>query len=54
MRYKILPTEEFSRDFKKLDPQIQKRVKEKIEEVAENPERYKHLHARKSEAFSAS
>ena len=44
MRYKILPTEEFSRDFKKLDPQIKKRVKEKVEEVAENPERYKHLH----------
>lgn len=44
MRYKIFPTEEFSRDFKKLDPQIQKRVKDKVEEVAENPERYKHLH----------
>ncbi len=44
MTYKILPTKEFSTDFKKLDYQIQKRIKEKVEEVAENPERYKHLH----------
>ncbi len=44
MAYKILPTKEFSIDFKKLDYQIQKRIKEKVEEVAENPERYKHLH----------
>lgn len=44
MPYKILPTKEFSKDFKKLDSQIQKRVKDKIEEVAANPMRYKHLH----------
>lgn len=42
--YKILPTKEFERDFKKLDKDIQNRVKKKIEEVSENPERYKHLH----------
>ena len=44
MRYNILPTNEFSKDFKKLDPQLQKRIKTKIEEVAEDPTHYKHLH----------
>lgn len=43
MPYKILPTKEFEKDFKKLDSSIQKRIKNKIEEVAENPVRYKHL-----------
>jgi len=44
MSYKILPTKEFSKDFKKLDNQLQMRVKKKIEEVAEEPTRFKHLH----------
>ncbi|MBI2043311.1 type II toxin-antitoxin system RelE/ParE family toxin [Candidatus Pacearchaeota archaeon] len=44
MSYKILPTKEFSNDFKKITSDFQKRIKNKIEEVAENPERYKHLH----------
>ena len=44
MTYKILPTKEFSKDFKKLDKSIQERVKSKIEEVKDNPEIYKHLH----------
>ncbi len=44
MTYKILPTKEFSKDFKKLDTQFQERIKIKIEEVAEDPTRYKHLH----------
>jgi len=44
MSYKILLTKEFSHDFKKLDKQFQNRIKSKIEEVAENPARYKHLH----------
>ena len=44
MHYKILPTKEFSKDFKKLDAQIKSRIKEKIEELAKNPTRYKHLH----------
>lgn len=44
MSYNILPTNEFSKDFKKLDPQLQKRIKAKIEEVAEDPTHYKHLH----------
>ena len=35
MHYKILPTKEFSKDFKKLDASIQKRIKNKVEEVAE-------------------
>lgn len=44
MPYKILPTKEFEKDFKKLDKFIQNRIKKKMEEVSENPERYKHLH----------
>ena len=44
MRYKILPTKEFSKDFKKLDNQLQVRIKKKVEEVAEEPTRFKHLH----------
>lgn len=44
MVYKILPTLEFDRDFRKLDGPIRKRIKNKVEEVAEDPSRYKHLH----------
>ena len=44
MTFKILPTKEFSKDFEKLDFQVQRRIKDKVEEVAENPARYKHLH----------
>ena len=44
MTYKILPTREFSKDFKKIDPQFQKRIKIKAQEISEDPSRYKHLH----------
>ena len=44
MSFKVLPTKEFAKDFKKLDKHIQKRVKSKVDEVAKNPSRYKHLH----------
>ena len=44
MIYKVLPTKEFEKDFRKLDKNFQTRIKKKIEEVAENPTRYKHLH----------
>jgi len=44
MRYKILPTKEFYKDFQKLDKNSQLRIKKKVEEAAENPTRYKHLH----------
>ena len=44
MNYRIIPTKEFAKDFKKLDSNFKLRVKKKIEEVAQNPERYKHLH----------
>ena len=44
MPYKILPTREFIKDFKKLDYNSQERIKKKIQEVSENPTRYKHLH----------
>ena len=43
MIYKILPTKEFERDFNKLDKFFQNRITKKIDEVAENTERYKHL-----------
>ena len=44
MSYRVLPTKEFENDLKKLNSSIQNRIKNKIEEVAKNPERYKHLH----------
>ena len=44
MNYKILPTKEFSSGFKKVNNQLQQRIKSKIKEVAENPLRYKQLH----------
>lgn len=44
MSYKILPTREFEKDFKKIDSFMQERIKKKFNEVAKNPERYKHLH----------
>ena len=44
MTYRILPTKEFSKDFSKLNKIDQKSVKAKVEEAAENPERYKRLH----------
>jgi len=44
MPYRILPTKEFEKDFKKIDSFMQERIKKKINEVAENPTRYKHLH----------
>lgn len=44
MPYKILPTREFEKDFKKLDRDMQERIKQKLEEASQDPERYKHLH----------
>ena len=44
MSYNILPTKEFSKDFEKLDGSLRDRVKNKVEEVAIDPTRYKHLH----------
>tara|TARA_Y100000034_G_scaffold113673_1_gene148949 strand:+ start:703 stop:951 length:249 start_codon:yes stop_codon:yes gene_type:complete len=43
MSYDILPTEEFEKSFLKLDSNIRSRIKRKFEEIAENPERYKHM-----------
>ncbi len=43
MTYKILPTKEFSKDFKKLDKFFQEQIKKKIQEISIDPERYKHL-----------
>ena len=44
MSYKILPTVEFSKDFRKLDKHFSEQIKRKIEAVAADPERYKRLH----------
>ena len=44
MNFKILPTKEFSKDFKDLDSKIQKRIKNKVEKISEDPTRCKHLH----------
>lgn len=44
MSFEIKPTKEFSKDFSKLIKADKKRIKSKVEEVAEAPNRYKHLH----------
>jgi len=44
MPYRILPTREFERDLKNVEKKEHERIKKKVEEVAENPARYKHLH----------
>ena len=45
MSYKILPTKQYSIDFKKLrDKKTKGKIKKKIEEVSEDPTRYKRLH----------
>jgi mRNA-degrading endonuclease RelE of RelBE toxin-antitoxin system len=44
MTYKILPTLEFAKDFKKLDKQIQARIRNKMEEASLDPTAYKKLH----------
>ena len=45
MSYNILPTKQYSIDFKKLrDKKTKGKIKKKIEEVSEDPTRYKRLH----------
>ncbi len=45
MAYKILPTLEFGRDFRKIkDKKAKQAIINKVGEVAENPKRYKRLH----------
>ena len=44
MGYKIIPTREFIKDFKKVDFSISPELKNKIEELSENPKRYKYMH----------
>ena len=43
-KYKILPTKEFSKDFRKLNSNTKNIVKNKIEELSLEPKRFKHLH----------
>ncbi len=43
MSYEIRPTKGFEKEFYKLDRYIQQQIVGKFEEVAVNPERYKHL-----------
>ena len=48
MSYKILPTKQFFKDFKKIkDRKFRDAIKKKIEEVSQNPTRYKRLHYNK-------
>lgn len=44
MSYKILVSKTFEKDFKKLDLNIQSKIKKKFIEISENPIRYKHMH----------
>ena len=43
MSYRIIPTKEFVKDSKNVDTVSLERIKKKMEEVALDPERYKHL-----------
>ena len=43
--YKILPTRQFEKDINKIDNSIKNQLKKKIEEIAIDPTRYKHLHS---------
>ena len=43
MSYKISPTKQFEKDFRKLDSSIQKRISDKINGIALDPTRYKRL-----------
>lgn len=43
-KYKILPTKEFSKDFRKLNNNTKNIVKNKIEELPLEPKKFKHLH----------
>jgi len=52
MSYKILPTKQYSIDFKKLrDKKTKGKIKKKIEEVSEDPTRYKRLHYELKDSF---
>ena len=45
MSYNILPTKQFSKDFKRIkDKKFERAIKSKIEEVSQDPKRYKRLH----------
>ncbi len=43
MGYEIFSSRQFESDFKRLDSSVKSRIKNKIKEVAECPERYKHM-----------
>jgi len=43
MTYKVLPTKEFSKQFKTIGAPLQLRIKKKLEMVAKNPTRFKQL-----------
>ena len=52
MSYNILPTKQFSVDFNKLkDKKTQETIKKKIENVSEDPRRYKRLHYELKDSF---
>ncbi len=44
MTFKILPTKEFLKGFRKLESEVQQRIRSKVREIAQDPTRYKHLH----------
>ena len=44
MTYKIIASQTFEKDFRKLDLHFQSKIKYKFREVAENPTQYKHMH----------
>ena len=52
MKFRVLPTKQFAKDFKKIkDKSIQKAIKDKINEVSYNPTRHKRLHYGLKDSF---
>jgi len=44
MSYRIQASKTFEKEFRKIDKYLQEKIKKKIIEVSEHPERYKHMH----------
>ena len=52
MKFRVIPTRQFAKDFKKIkDKGVQKAIKNKVNEVSDDPTRYKHLHYGLKDSF---
>ena len=52
MKFRVIPTRQFAKDFRKIkDKGVQKAIKNKVNEVSDDPTRYKHLHYDLKDSF---